>query len=94
MTDRPLLETAREVMALDARQFTDDGPAVEYMKQHVNREHCVPALAGALLEAAGLLKHYRPIIEKYGHTQGNMPSWFEELLGPIDSFLAKLEEKA
>lgn len=92
--NKPLLETAREVMALDARQFTDEDFAADYQEQYENRLSGKTALASALLEAAGLLKHYRPIIEKYGHTQGNMPSWFEELLGPIDSFLAKLEEKA
>ena len=47
-------------------------------------------IAAALLEAEKLLKHYRPIIEKYGHTQGDMKSWSEELLGPLDAFLSRI----
>jgi hypothetical protein len=51
-----ILETAKQVVALDQKQFTTKDPYSHYYQQGENRQNGKVALAAALVEADGVIR--------------------------------------
>jgi hypothetical protein len=70
----------------------DAGP---YAAQRILRDNrTISQLRSALKATADALRYARPLIEKYGWTQGDSASFHRGLVEPIDAALALTTETA